>query len=131
MVRPGDYVDVIAVLPDPNAGFNSDTRAAIVLLQRVLVLASGYETSPDAIDVAAKDRRPEAILTLSLKLEQAQAVAVAMEKGAIQVVLRNPNDNVREDQIPKYSSTELIKAGPVTIIQGPRIPTAIPAGNQR
>jgi pilus assembly protein CpaB len=130
MVRPGDYVDVIAVLPDPTNP-SSEVKSAIVLLQRVLVLASGYDTSPDAVDVAAKDRKSEAVLTLSMKLEQAQAMAVAMEKGAIQVVLRNPNDNVREDQIPKYASTELIKSGPVTIISGPRIPTAIPAGNQR
>jgi len=130
MVRPGDYVDVIAVLPDSNT-IGSDTKSAIVLLQRVLVLASGYETSPDNIDVAAKDRKAEAILTLSLKLEQAQAIAVAMERGSVQVVLRNPNDNVREDQIPKFSSSELIKSGPVTFVQGPRIPTAIPAGNQR
>jgi hypothetical protein len=46
------------------------------------------------------------------------------------VVLRNPNDNVREEQLGKYSSTELIKQGPITIITGPRIPTAIPAGNR-
>ncbi len=130
MVRPGDYVDVIAVLPDSTSP-GSETRSAIVLLQRVLVLASGYETSPDAIDVSDKNRKAEAVLTLSLKLEQAQAVSVAMERGSIQVVLRNPNDNVREDQIPKFSSTELIRSGPVTIISGPHIPTAIPAGNQR
>jgi pilus assembly protein CpaB len=132
MVKPGDYVDVIAVLPDPNQPQLQDARAAVVLLQKILVLASGYETSPDAVDLAAKDRKgQEAVLTLSMKIEQAQAIAVAMEKGSLNVVLRNPNENVREDNLPKYSSTELIKAGPVTIIQGPRIPTAIPAGNRQ
>ncbi|HSQ62656.1 MAG TPA: hypothetical protein VLM85_05560, partial [Polyangiaceae bacterium] len=73
----------------------------------------------------------ESILTLSMKIEQAQAVSVAMDKGAITVVLRNPNDNIRDDQIPKFSSSELIKSGPVTVITGRQLPTAIPAGNQR
>ena len=132
MVKPGDYVDVIAVLPDPNAAQYADARAAVVLLQKVLVLASGYETSPDAVDLAAKDRKgSDAILTLSMKIEQAQAIAVAMEKGQLQVVLRNPNDNVREDNLPKYSSSELIKAGPIITVSRPNIPTAIGPGTQR
>ncbi len=132
MVKPGDYVDVVAVLPDPNQPQLVDARAAIVLLQKVLVLASGYETSPDAVDLASKDRKgSEAVLTLSMKIEQAQAVAVAMEKGQLQAVLRNPNDNVREDNLPKYSSTELIKAGPIIQIARPNMPTAIGPGTQR
>ncbi len=130
MVKPGDYVDVIAVLPDGNQP-GTDAKSSIVLLQRILVLASGYETSPDAVDLAAKDRRAaEAVLTLSMKIEQAQAVTVAMEKGGLTVVLRNPNDNVREEQLGKFSSSELIKPGPVTIITGPRIPTQITGGNR-
>lgn len=132
MVKPGDYVDVIAVLPDPNQSGMVDVRAAVVLLQKVLVLASGYETSPDAVDLAQKDRKgTDAVLTLSMKIEQAQAIAVAMEKGQLQVVLRNPNDNVREDNLPKYSSTELIKAGPIIQVTRPNIPTAIGPGTQR
>ncbi len=129
MVKPGDYVDVIAVLPDPTAP-GTDQRAAVVLLQKILVLASGYDTSPDSVDLTKKRNQTEAVLTLSMKLEQAQAVSVAMDKGELNVVLRNPNDNVREDQIPKYSSTELIKSGPVTIIRGPNIPTQITSGNR-
>jgi len=124
MVKPGDYVDVIAVLPDPTQP-GSDTRAAIVLLQKILVLASGYDTSPDAVDLTKKRSQVEAVLTLSMKLDQAQQVAVAMDKGELNVVLRNPNDNAREDQVPKYSSTELIKSGPVTFIHGPSRPVEI------
>ena len=95
MVKPGDYVDVIAVLPDPNQPQLAAASAAVVLLQKILVLASGYETSPDAVDVAAKDRKgTEAVLTLSMKIEQAQAIAVAMEKGQLQVVLRKDRKSV-------------------------------------
>jgi len=131
MVKPGDYVDVIAVLPDPSQPAISDARASIVLLQKILVLASGYDTSPDAVDLTKKRNQAEAVLTLSMKLDQAQQVAVAMDKGELNVVLRNPNDNVKEDQIPKYSSSELIKLGPVKYVAGPSRPTEIPGGNRQ
>lgn len=131
MVKPGDYVDVIAVLPDPTVSAFQDARVAVVLLQKVLVLASGYETSPDAVDLSAKDHRgQEAVLTLSMKIEQAQAISVAMEKGQLTVVLRNPNDNVREESLAQYRSGELVKTGPITVIHGPNIPQQINAGNR-
>src|SRR5260221_381359 len=88
MVKPGDYVDVIAVLPDTGSGIGNATSAAVVLLQRILVLASGYETSPDAVDLVTREkerRASDAVLTLSMKIEQAQAISVAMEKGQLTV----------------------------------------------
>ncbi len=121
MVRPGDFVDVIAVLPDQGGG---DSRSAVVLLQKVLVLASGYNTSPDAIDLTKDRRGTESILTLSMRLEQAQAMSVAMERGSVSVVLRSPDDN-STGEVPKYSSADLIKAGPVQIITRPNIPQQI------
>jgi Flp pilus assembly protein CpaB len=104
-------------------------RAAVVLLQKILVLASGYDTSPDSVDLTKKRNSTEAVLTLSMKLEQAQAVAVAMDKGELRVALRNPNDNVREDQVPKYSSNQLITQGPIIHIQAAQRPTAITSSN--
>jgi pilus assembly protein CpaB len=130
MVKPGDYIDIIAVLPDPSQIGQTDVKVGIVLLQRILVLASGYETSPDAVQLSKDRRGADAVLTVSMRLEQAQAVAVAAEKGQMTAVLRNPNDNVREDNIGKFSSQELIKQDRVTFVSGPRIPTAIPAGNR-
>ena len=132
MVKPGDYVDVIAVLPDPNAfSAATESKVAIVLLQQLLVLASGFETSPDALENKKGERRgTEAILTISVKVSEAQTLAVAEEKGQLTIVLRNPNDNVRMENIAQYKSSELVKAGPVTVIHGPNIPTAITAGNR-
>jgi pilus assembly protein CpaB len=132
MVKPGDYVDVIAILPDPNQLGQSDARAAVVLLQKVLVLASGYETSPDAVDLASKERHgTESVLTLSMKIEQAQQVSVAMEKGGLTVVLRNPNDNITEQQLAKFSSGDLIKAGPAVFVTAKAHPVEIPSGGNR
>ena len=45
LIRPGDYVDVIGVL-GADAAVN-EAKNAVVLLQRVLVLATGTDTSPD------------------------------------------------------------------------------------
>jgi len=90
LVRPGDYVDVIVTLHvnDSNAG------AAVVLLQRVLVLAVGSRTEPHRFgDATPSAFNVERELTLSLKLEEAQMLSLARERGTLSVALRAPNDN--------------------------------------
>jgi pilus assembly protein CpaB len=93
LVRPGDYVDVLVTLAgeSPTAG----ASAAVVLLQRVLVLAVGTETQPQAM-VDVKDTRGaprERQLTLSMKIEEAQLLALARARGKLSVALRGPNDS--------------------------------------
>lgn len=106
LIRPGNYVDVIAVLPQPGA---PDARSAVVLLQRVLVLAVGAETSPDAIDVSPDRMRNDrdAMLTLSTTISEAQLLALAMDKGRLVVALRNPSDQPRPAQ-PDLPSSMLL-----------------------
>jgi pilus assembly protein CpaB len=90
LVRPGDYVDVIVTL-----GGDHVASSAIVLLQRVLVLAVGSETQPQAL-LDAPDRSAhgrERQLTLSLKVEEAQLLALARARGRLSVALRGPNDS--------------------------------------
>jgi pilus assembly protein CpaB len=92
LVRPGDYVDVIVSLR-AEAG-PSAQPAAVVLLQRVLVLAVGSRTEPhrfgDGPEQAAHNVERE--LTLSLKLEEVQLLSLARERGSLSVALRAPND---------------------------------------
>jgi len=120
MIKPGDYVDVIGVVQD-NAALNPDQRTSLVLLQRVLVLAAGFETSPDQME--KKQIQQESVLTVSLTLSQAQLLALASEKAALSVALRNPEDPLKPEQ-PRLKSDVL------TSERG--IPTAIvnkgPAG---
>ena len=107
LIRPGDYVDVISVLPS-SAG--NEQRAAVVLLQRVLVLAVGHETSPDQLaDKRAQGsyNERESLLTLSLTLPEAQLLALASEKGRLAVALRNPDDQ-RTADVPDISSSSLL-----------------------
>jgi len=90
LIHPGDYVDVIGVLgPSQSA---AEAKTAVVLLQRVLVLAIGSETSPDALDDKPKTGNFENLLTLSLTLSEAQVLALAAERGKLAVAVRHPDD---------------------------------------
>lgn len=130
LMRPGDYVDVVAIMPEPNS--NNERRSAVVLLQKVLVLAVGLETAPDSLvnnDDRNTFRSREMVLTLSLHLQEAQLIALAVEKGEITVALRNPDDQRIAEGIPDMSSSALtdtkvreavqnIRTGPVKLEAG-------------
>lgn len=138
MVKPGDYVDVLlTVLENANGtvgGFGTDNSSTLVVLQRVLVLATGYDTSPIPVD-NGKPRdvieMESSVLTLSLMLEDAQKLTIAREKGAISVVLRNPDDNGIANNQPRISSLIFNKDDkPVYVAAPPATPRLVP-GQQR
>lgn len=92
LVRPGDYVDVLVTLN----GEHGAAAAVVVLLQRVLVLAVGAETHPQAFVDGKEGRMPSARerqLTLSMKVEEAQLLALARARGRLSVALRGPSDS--------------------------------------
>jgi pilus assembly protein CpaB len=95
LVRPGDYVDVIATLTDNPDGH--PTRKSVLLLQKVMVLANGTRTSTEPLLADPDEKSSKALLedhglTLNLSLRQAQTIAVAATRGAFMVALRNPAD---------------------------------------
>jgi pilus assembly protein CpaB len=92
LLRPGDYVDVIVTLRDEQ---EHSAPAAVVLLQRVLVLAVGSKTQPQGFsDGSSRDAwGQERELTLSLKVEEAQLLSLARERGTLSVALRGPSDS--------------------------------------
>lgn len=104
LIRPGDYVDVIASMPSGEG----EKRNAVVLLQKVLALAVGLETAPEvlAADKGSEDRR-EMVLTLSVSLQEAQLLSLAQERGKLLVALRNPNDQTLVEGIPDMPSSAL------------------------
>lgn len=91
LVRPGDYVDVVVTL----RGDAGAAGSAVVLLQRVLVLAVGSETQPYTVadGRASHSRAIERELTLSLRVEEVQILSLARERGTLSVALRSPNDS--------------------------------------
>jgi pilus assembly protein CpaB len=105
MIRPGDFVDVLSVVHRDN----SEVRDSIVLLQRVLVLAIGTETSngrpTEKQKAAAAQSAP--ILTLSLNLQEAQLLSLAAQRGALSVALRNPNDQRVAENLPDLDSNAI------------------------
>ncbi len=93
LLRPGDYVDVIVTL---RSELGEGAPSAIVLLQRVLVLAVGSKTQPQGFSDKTDDDRgvaQERELTLSLKVEEAQLLSLARERGTLSVALRGPTDS--------------------------------------
>jgi pilus assembly protein CpaB len=135
LIRPGDYVDVLATMPEMTKGGISDSRAAIVLLQKVLVLAVGLDTEAQAASAAipaqqAPGAQRDMVLTLSLNLQEAQLLALAQEKGRLSVAVRNPDDQRIVDQVPDMSVSAIFDTKTRVAIQGKRVsnaPTALRA----
>jgi pilus assembly protein CpaB len=110
LIRPGDYVDVIATLPqgsDPEA-----SKSSVVLLQKVLVLANGSSTSADFDSAEEEEKRARSGtrdqgLTLSLNLQEAQLIALAEQRGQLSVLLRNIDDQRTFEAVPDITPAAL------------------------
>ena len=89
LVEPGDRVDLIATQTAPGG-----QKTSSLLLQNVLVLAVGESTGDEAPGprVVKNDGRREQVLTLSLKIDAAQLLSTALDRGAVSVAVRNPDD---------------------------------------
>lgn len=100
MIRPGDYVDVVAMVPVPvqTAEGQMTTRVSVVtLFQNVLVLAAGQETrrQPEAEASRYGEKKSAEIaslITLALTPQEANLIAFVQEQGKIRLILRSPAD---------------------------------------
>jgi pilus assembly protein CpaB len=103
LISPGDYVDVLVALDDGDRrGMNR--RASRLLLQRILVLAVGAQTVSGQGAATSQGSNP---LTLSLDVPQAQKLSLAIERGSISVVLRNPEDTQIIENPPPMTTSML------------------------
>jgi pilus assembly protein CpaB len=120
LIRPGDYVDVIATMPD---GSSDKGQASVVLLQKVLVLAVGLSTGAEPVGDAKKKDSPQAsrdkLLTLSLSLQEAQLLALASEKGEISVAVRNASDQLVASDLPDMKESALLDSRARAEVQQP------------
>ncbi len=113
LVRPGDYVDVLAVLKPQHDHLDEKNQklVSVLLLQRILVLAVGSESDPHVLraEEAANKlaNRDTEQLTLSLKVNEAQLLALARERGEFSVILRRPDDTRIVEGAPELALSSL------------------------
>ena len=120
LVRPGDYVDVIATLFDPDDGRGA--RRSVLLIQKAIVLANGTRMTADPVLTDPDDKHPKNVvedhgLTLNLSLRQAQAVALAATHGYFTVALRSAGDERTFPAVPPMTSVALLDPNARTAIQ--------------
>lgn len=101
LMHPGDFVDIL--------GVDGDGREASVLLQRVLVLAAGLETTIER-STDKKSSVRASLLTVSVSLQEAQLLSLAQAVGKLMVVVRNARDPRVLDSPPDVSRAELFDA---------------------
>jgi pilus assembly protein CpaB len=104
MLKPGDYVDVISLLPVPVEaadGTQAKQAAVVPLFQNVLVLAVGQDTGTSSAPGVEQARYKEEtktteaslLITLALSPQEANLLAFAQEQGKIRLALRSPADS--------------------------------------
>ena len=103
MIKPGDYVDVIGIIPLPVEvdGKQAAEPATVPLFQNVLILSVGTELGAASEKESASRRKASEftpkesaapLITLSLSPEEANILAFVKEQGKIQLILRSPGD---------------------------------------
>ncbi len=118
MVRPGDYVDIVALIGVPTQTADKKTVAQLAVVpvfQNVLVLAVGrsVESAPAPAATAKGGQRYEggsapgggikkdeaAFITIALTPQEANLIAFIQEQGRLRLVLRSTADaNVQPTQ---------------------------------
>jgi len=103
MIKAGDYVDVIGLIPLPVEvdGKQSAELATVPLFQNVLVLSVGTQLGAETEKEPVSRRRTAEftpkedaapLITLSLGPEEVNILVFIKEQGKIQLVLRSPGD---------------------------------------
>jgi len=107
MVKPGDYVDVLATLQIPVKGPENQVvsqMAVIPLFQNVLVLAVGQNTgsvnSSDSRYTEKETSSGPALITLALGPQEANLIVFVQEQGKVRLTMRSPADARVESMAP-------------------------------
>jgi pilus assembly protein CpaB len=90
LIRPGNRVDVLATLDDPN-GKRDKTKTKLVL-ENILVLATGTQLEKKGAGRKGEDTAPFDVYTLEVTPEEGEKLALAAAEGKLQFALRNATD---------------------------------------
>ncbi|MFA5092483.1 MAG: Flp pilus assembly protein CpaB [Candidatus Omnitrophota bacterium] len=108
MIRPNDYVDVLATIQVPAHGADGQVvnqMAVVPLFQNILVLAVGSDTGGPASDssrYADKGPSGNTLITLALGPQESNLIAFVQEQGKIRLIMRSPAD-AKVEQMPPAS----------------------------
>lgn len=109
MLKPEDYVDVIAMLPQAVQGADGKQATQLLVLplfQKVLVLAVGNESRAYIQEESRykkteqKEKETAPLITLALNPQEASLIAFVQEQGKIRLILRSPSDTNIEPAQP-------------------------------
>ena len=108
LIRPNDHIDIIATFRFPNQeGTDKLETVTLTLLQNVAVLAVGQDT--DSAPSRSLQRQSYSSITLNVTPKEAEILGFAMQKGKLNLTLRNPSDVHVEKDIQDVDFTKLIK----------------------
>ncbi|MDD5431563.1 MAG: Flp pilus assembly protein CpaB [Candidatus Omnitrophica bacterium] len=128
MIRPGDHVDVVSMIPIPGIGQDgkpSNQMNTTPLFQDVLVLAVGQEYA--AVPGGQKgEKRQTPIITLALAPQEANLIAFIQEQGRIRLILRSPGDSGSERIAPANWESVLRMTIPEMFERGEEAPAPKP-----
>ncbi len=106
MIRPGDHVDVVGMVPIPSMnaeGKQVNQLATMPLFQDVLVLAVGQEfTNVQSASARKEEKAVSAspVITFALSPQEANLIVFVQEQGKIRLVLRSPGDTQLQQVAP-------------------------------
>jgi len=119
MIRPGDYVDVIGVIPVPALtadGKQASQAAVMPLFQNILVLTIGRDLGAPAAEGRYRKEGDTSgggsLITLALTPQEATLIAFAQEQSKMRLILRSPADSRVEPVQPATWDTLLQYAIP-------------------
>jgi pilus assembly protein CpaB len=122
-IHPGTRVDVLYT-----RAFTDGGSATRTLLQNIKVIALGREinTVPPAgqtqAAAAARDARAATVATLMVSQQQAEMLTLAMQRGKIQLALRNPLDSAVSEDFEATVAEDLGIREPVKVTAKPAAP---------
>ncbi len=128
MIKPGDYVDVLATIQIPEQGADNQATsqmAVVPLFQNILVLAVGGNTasiSPESSRYAEKEASSSGgntTITLALGPQEANLIAFVQEQGKIRLIMRSPADAKVEPIIPASWDTLFQYIAPQNVTEKP------------
>jgi pilus assembly protein CpaB len=118
MIKPGDYVDMIAMIPVPVQtpdGKQTTQVVALPLLQNVLVLAIGQrmgtgtaESSGGRYQQAEGGAGGSSLVTFAVSPQEASIIAFIQEQTKIRLILRSPADS-KIEPVPPVSWDTLLQ----------------------